>query len=48
MLSSIKNYAKFAAAVMAVIVVTDYVQTNVKKIPVVGKYLPGGGDAPKA
>lgn len=43
-----KQTLKFVLMVMGVIVVTDFVQTKFMKIPVIGKYLPGGGDTPKA
>lgn len=39
-----KAYLKTAAVALAAYALIDLFQTNVMRVPVVGKFLPGGGD----
>jgi len=39
-----KAYLKTAAVALAAFAIVDVMQTNGLRIPVVGKFLPGGGD----
>lgn len=45
---NIKTTLKFVVMVAASYAALDFIQTKVMKIPVVGAYLPGGGDKPMA
>lgn len=42
-----KGYLKLAAIALVAYAACDVIQTNVMRIPVIGRFLPGGGDTPK-